>query len=256
MNTKYNTEEIMMLIPDYITVNISSSDKALVEKALSESAELTELYMDMKSSVGFIDSVKQEEPAPQYWNTLLPRIHEKIEERQNKGFSWEKLSVVWKVLVPVAAVILIALVYYIVKPSNVQLTEDKKIEHKLNDTTGKQNYENNQQEKIRDNRDNLVKDNETPEKIKDEIKYRKSVNKTDKKNENLVKGNTPEENKETPRKELINDEQITEDIDVEETAVFASGSAAGLDEDTENELKELNSTEKEKLLEELLNSNL
>lgn len=90
MNTKYNTEEIMMLIPDYITGNISSSDKALVEKALSESAELTELYMDMKSSVGFIDSVKQAEPAPQYWNTLLPRIHERIEERQNKGFSWEK----------------------------------------------------------------------------------------------------------------------------------------------------------------------
>lgn len=256
MNTKYNTEEIMMLIPDYITGELSSTEKALVEKALNESPELKELYNDMKSSMGFINSVKQEEPAEQYWNSLLPRIHDKIDARQNEGFSWEKLSVIWKVLVPVAAVILIALVYYIVKPSDTQLTEEKKIEQKLNDSTEKQNIDNKQQENIKEKRDDLVKENETPGKIKEDGNYRRSVNNSDKNNENIVKDHTPIDNDETPLKESSNNEQITEELDVDETAVFASGSAAGLDEDTENELKKLNNKEKDKLLEELLNSNL
>lgn len=261
MSTKYNTEEIMMLIPDYITGEISSSDKALVEKALDESPEIRELYNEMKSSMAFIGTVKQAEPSPQYWNTLLPRIHEKIDARESRGFSWEKLSLVWKVLVPVAAVILIALVYYIVKPSNTQLTEEKKIENKINDSSEKQNKEKNPQENIKEKQDNLVKENEIQEKNKIEKNqieknFRKSENIKDKNNENLVKDEDPVENKETQRREIINDEQYSEELDVDETAVFASGGAAGLDEDTENELKKLNSTEQNKLLEELLNSNL
>lgn len=256
MKAKLNTKEIIMLIPDYITGEISSTDKTLVEKALKESLEVNELYLDMKSTMGFINSVKQAEPEQQYWNSLLHRIHEKIEVREYKGFSWEKFSTVWKVLVPVAAVIFIALVYYIVKPSNTQLAEDKKIEIIINDSTDKQNVENKYQNNTREQENNFVKENENTEKNIADRNYPKSVNFKNKNNENLSMDVNAVQNIETPTIEFIGDEQFIEELDFDETAILATGTTAVLDEDTENELKKLNNTEKDKLLNDLINSNL
>lgn len=254
MNNKLNTEEIMLLIPDYITGSLSGAEMALVKKALDESPELNELYTEMKNAMGFVSSVKHSEPAPQYWNSLLPRIHERIEAEQNKGFAWDKISALWKILVPVAAIILIALVYYIVKPSNTQFTEDKNKEQKIEDKI-KEQQNNKQQDNVKENKENIVKEQENIEKNpvehKDKIR-RNNVNN----NGSLAKDNTPIKKDEMPEKVNTNDELLADDIDVEETAIFASGEGAGLDEETENEIKKLNSTEQNNLLEDLLNSNL
>ncbi len=151
MNNKLNTEEIKFMIPDYISGMLNDTDKVQVDEAIKESAEVREFYNEMKGTFDFVSTVKFEEPAPVYWNSLLPRIHDKIDSRESKGFSWDKIASMWKVLVPIAAIILIALVYYMVKPSNTQLTEEKKIEQIKKDTSKDDNNinkENVKREKV------------------------------------------------------------------------------------------------------------
>jgi len=256
MNNKLNIEEIQLLIPDYITGGLSETEKALVEKTLKESPELNEFYIEMKETLNFVSSVKLSEPAPQYWNSLLPRIHDKIESREAQGFSWDKVAAFWKVLVPVAAIILIALVYLLVKPSNIQLTEEKNIEKITNETSV--NNDSVKEEK------NVEKKNETN--IVKEQDYEHKSEKTDKHN-NDTKRNTVKyfdeivkdevnNNGNSQIKENVKDEQLVLDDDIDETSIFASGETTGLDEETVNELKKLDDSEQTKLLEELINSNL
>ncbi|NOS83884.1 MAG: hypothetical protein HOP31_01990 [Ignavibacteria bacterium] len=253
MNNKLNIEEIQLMIPDYISGELSEEEKALVEGAMKESAELRQFYSEMKETFNFVGSVKFTEPAPQYWNSLLPRIHEKIESREAKGFSWDKVSAIWKVLVPIAAIILIALVYYIVKPSNTQLTEDKKIENIKKDSL-KDNSNNPKEEKQveKKNENNLTNEQgKSPEKQNIIIK-RDNVFK----NDNIVKDEEKSANNNDIVKETVKDENLAVDVDIEETSIFATGEAAGFDEEIENELKNLNDSEQSQLLDEIINSNL
>lgn len=260
MNNKLNIEEIQFLIPDYITGGLSETEKALVEKSLKESAALNEFYIEMKKTLNFVSSVKFAEPVPQYWNSLLPRIHDKIESREAKGFSWDKVAAIWKVLVPVAAIVLIAFVYFLVKPSNTQLTEEKKIEMITNDTSGnndsvkeeKQVEKKNETEIVKE-KDNDIRSYETDKQNntikRNTVKYFDEIVKDEVNNNgnNVIKENI---------KEDIKDEQLVLDDDIEETSIFASGETTGLDEETVNELKKLDDSEQTKLLEELINSNL
>ena len=152
MNSNNNIEQLMQLIPDYITGEISSSDKLMLEKAMNESAELRELYNEMTGTLAFVRRhVKLKEPPEQYWNSLLPRIHQRIEDKESKAFSWDKIPSLWKVLVPIAAVVLIALIYYLVKPSDTQITKDKEIENIKKDTN-KDNIENKNNDNKNDNK--------------------------------------------------------------------------------------------------------
>jgi len=256
MNNKLNIEEIQLLIPDYITSGLSETEKALVEKSLKESPELNEFYIEMKETLNFVSSVKFTEPAPQYWNTLLPRIHDKIESRQSEGFSWDKVAAYWKVLVPVAAIILIALVYFLVKPSNTQFTEEKKIEKITNDTSGNNDSVKEEKQVEKKNETNIVNEQDNERKSE----------KTDKQNSDS-KRNTVKYYDESVKDEVNNNsndlvkedikmEQLVLDDDIEETSIFASGENSGLDEETVNELRKLDDSEQTKLLEELINSNL
>lgn len=253
MNNKLNIDEIQLMIPDYIAGGLSEEDKALVESAMKESVELKQFYSEMKETFNFVSSVKFTEPAPQYWNSLLPRIHERIEIREAKGFSWDKVSAVWKVLVPIAAVILIALVYYIVKPSNTQLTEDKKIENIKKDSSKDNDSSPKEEKQIeKKNEDNLTDEQDKSTEKQNIIIKRDNV----KRNDNIVKDEEKSQNNNDVVKETVNDEQLAVDVDIEETSIFATGEAAGFDEEIENELKNLNDSEQSQLLDEIINSNL
>ena len=253
MKSNLNIEEIQLMIPDYISGELSDEEKALVEGAMKESAELRQFYSEMKETFNFVGSVKFTEPAPQYWNSLLPRIHEKIESRESKAFSWDKVSAIWKVLVPIAAVILIALVYYIVKPTNTQLTEDKKIENIKKDSS-KDNDNNPKEEKQveKKNENNLTNEQDKSAEKHNVILKRNNIQK----NDNIVKDEEKSVNNNDVVKETVKDEQLAVDVDIEETSIFATGEAAGFDEEIENELKNLNDSEQSQLLNEIINSNL
>ena len=255
MNNKLNTEEIKFMIPDYISGSLNDTDKALVEDAIKQSDEVREFYSEMKSTLDFVGNVKFTEPSPEYWNSLLPRIHDKIESRESAGFSWHKVAAMWKVLVPIAAIILIALVYYIVKPSNTQLTEEKKTEEIKKeipkDNIDNSNKDNTKQEKLTEDKkkEEPVKEPNQNNNAKNNAVNRYSLDPDNATAKNII---PEEEIKEIP--ETVKDEELAGDI--EETSIFASGESAGLDEETENALKKLDDNEQESLLMELENTNL
>jgi hypothetical protein len=257
MNNKLNIEELKYLIPDYITGDISDSDKAQLEDALKESAELREFHSELKGAFDFAGTVKHQEPSPQYWSSLLPRIHQRIEEQEPQKFSWDKVASYWKVLVPIAAIIVIALIYYLVQPSNTQLTKDEEkknekiIEPKKNEQKNEQKINNDSSDKDKNpksNQDNIVK--ETPK--KNFIKRNRTNDSIEDNKVNQETNDNEQNNERLP--EPVNDDIAA--IEVEETSVLSDGEGAGFDEEIENDLKKLDDTEQDMLLEELKTSNL
>lgn len=259
MKNKQDIEEIRLMIPDYVTGSLGENEMKAVEGAISENAELREFYLEMKDAFEFVGKVNPEEPSPAYWNSLIPRIHERIEQQQSAGFSWEKLSVFWKVFAPVAALLLIAVIYLALRPSEVQITEDKKTENVTRDSMknpDKQqdvNSNENKKESI-DKQNELVK--ESPDfKSPNTVEQRNNYRSHDVPNDGqTAKDLAPKDEIREAVTDAPKDENLAADI--EESSIFASGEGAGLDEETEDELKKLDDKDRNMLLEELLNSNL
>ena len=260
MSIKPDIEKIKLLLPDYVTGTLSEEEAHTVKNAIDSSDEVKNLYLDMKNALEFAGSVKYEEPAPQYWNNLLPKIHEKIDERGQKRLAKNPLSYVWKVLVPVAAVILIFIIYKISFTPNTEISEKKqqninneKVEKK--DTAGqKTSFQKNIEKPVtpESSDENIANENvEKPQKVKhhksEKIQKREDLaNKTN----DLEKPVSREDFGKISNKDLVS---IAE---VEEMSVFGAGTPATLDEDTENELEKLDKNDQDNLLQELSNSNL
>src|SRR3990170_3416367 len=107
-----NIEEIKLQLPDYLMGRLNAQEAKTIEDAVKESDELKHLLEEMGGTLNFLSTVKLKKPEPQYWATILPRIHERIDEAAEKRFSWDKPALYWKVIVPAAAVILIAVFYF------------------------------------------------------------------------------------------------------------------------------------------------
>lgn len=260
----YNIEELKLLIPDYITGDISIMDKQKIEEALKNSAEIARFHQEMKGAFEFISEVKQNEPEPAYWNSLIPRIHDRIDEREQSKFSWGNISSIWKILVPVSAIVLIAILYYSFSPSETEITKDDKQELQQ-DLKGKEENKTGITDtisnvKTEDSKQNIIlPGNNIKEKSIDEKSPRKYLAPDRKifepkmKDDNIVKDDTPEKQIDPVN---TNESADIVNIDPDETAIFTIGQSAGLDEETENELNKLKENEKDLLLEQLLNSNL
>jgi hypothetical protein len=247
MDNKINIEEIKYLIPDYITGSLSQEEAKLAEEAIAKYPEINSLYNEMKAAFEITKNVKYEEPAPQYWNNLLPKIHQKIEERETSGVK-NPFAVIWKILVPVAAVILLFLVYQIYFN-----TSDNNVNNKILVKTDsvKQQY-------------NIKKD-KTPVIKEDNKQTVESVNvKPQKKNKIRISKqdnvNVPEEKRdmEVPDKENMIElqEQDNDDFASLESLILGAGEKGTLDSDIEDDLQNLSNNEKDKLLEQLEKTNL
>jgi hypothetical protein len=258
MNNKLNREDIELMIPDYITGSLNETEMKIVEEALDNSAELREFYSEMKGALDIAHSVKFEDPPQAYFNNLLPRIHEKIESRQSKRSLWDSISIVWKIAVPVAAVLLVFVVYQLLTSPEGQLT--KKETEKVLPKTDTSLMKKDVQEQ---NKNTEIK-KEEPKPEEDMISdrnnekrgTRKSIQRIDKQNsrnkelpDEMKNEEIKIENEPVAREEIVS-------IDPEETSVFAGGAPGALDAETDKELDELNSTEKDMLIEDLIKSNL
>jgi hypothetical protein len=248
MKNKTDIEKIKLLLPDYVTGTLSGDEALMVKNAIDASEELKNLYLDMKNALEFAGSVKYEEPASEYWNNLLPRIHEKIDEREQKSLAKNPLSYIWKVLVPVAAVILIFVVYRISFTPNSEISEKEqkntnkeKVERK--DTVERKNEVEKNIEKQATpklNEENIASENNKPRNIKhhrtEKIQKREDLaNKTNDLEKTVSKEDIGK----------INNKVLASLAEVEEFSIFDSGTPGTLDEDTENELDKLNKNEQD-----------
>jgi hypothetical protein len=252
-----NIEELKYLIPDFITGEISDADKTRIENALQVSTELRKFHREIKSTLEFAGKVKFEEPSSQYWTNLLPRIHQRIEEAEKKKFSWVKAASLWKVLVPIAAIILIALVYYMVQPSNTQLTKDeeKQNQNVVSDSSKDKNMSTDEiKQEVKSpeqEQDNIVSEQKIPGK---DILIKKDKHFYTKDEISIVKEELPE-NRDNEKEQDLNNEDFAS-IELDDISIFTAGEAGGFDEEVENSLKKLDDDEQDALLRELENSNL
>jgi len=253
MKNILDIQKIKLLLPDYITGSLSEEEALMVKNAIGASEEVKNLYLDMKNALEFAGSVRYEEPAPQFWNNLLPRIHEKIDEREQKRLDKNPLSYIWKILVPVAAVILIFVIYKISFTPNTEISE-KEQKNINNEKVEKKDTVTNIEKPVRPepNDENIA--NENNEKPRNVRHY-----KTEKMQKREVLANKTNDFEKPVSKEdigKINNKDLASIAEMEELSIFGAGSPGTLDEDTENELNKLGKKEQDKLLEELPNSNL
>jgi hypothetical protein len=248
MKNKLNIEDIKLLIPDYITGSLSEDESLMVKNAIDNSSELKELYIDMKNAFEFTDSVKFEEPAAQYWNNLLPKIHQKIDEREQQSLAKNPMSYLWKILVPVAAVVLIFISYRISFVSGPEITQKEEKIYKQENTEAKDTVKKG------------IESVQTEKNLELEISKENTVIKKThriKKNDIKHPENYAHENIEK-KDVIIKVNEENEDfasLVVEELTIFGAGSPGVFDEDVNNELDKLNDSDRETFLEEL-NRNL
>lgn len=246
MNNKYNIEEIKLLIPDYVTGSLDENEKRIVEEALKNSDELRAIHSSAVNAFTFMKSVKYEQPPANYFNTLIPKIHERIEAKEDSAWLKNPLGVIWKIVLPVAAIVLIFVAYTIIKNSNEQITKDEKKEQKQEQIKQEKKIEPKQEIKIENK---VVEDNSkqnTP-KVKNDKSFRENENQN---YSNEVKENSKQDDNKIKTEE--NEVALTDD----ESTLNGIGESAGYDEELDKELNTLDSKEKQLLIDQLLKSNL
>lgn len=251
MNNNINIEEIKLLLPDYITGSLGEEEKQKVEAALGSEPSLKELYTVMKDALDFAGIVQAEEPSPQYWNNLLPRIHQKIDEKESR----KSFSHAWKILLPAAAVILIFIIFRISFTPKIEITEKQidKIDTQRVETkdTVKQKIKNIQTP-VQDKK-NIANENKTVEKprfIKRNIRNHDEDNTADnyRKDEN--------DKIENLKKEIPENYDYASVAEIDDYSIFGAGAPGAIDDETAEELDKLSGNEQDDLLETLSKSNL
>lgn len=260
MNNKLNIEDIKCLIPDYISGLVSNEDRTIIENSLKESAELREFYEDIKSTFEFVKNVKFEEPPAHYFNTLLPRIHEKIETRAARKFQWSNIGAIWKIIVPVAAILLFFILYFVLRSPENQLTkkEIKPIEEIKKDTPKTESpiIKDEKKEPVDQEKDNAL-NKTTDEKISPvQTKKPRIPQQRENEFENTAENNNISKDKAIDINIDIQNNDELAAIDPDEISIFPGNTNEGIDDETDKALSNLNSNQKDQLIEDLLQSNL
>lgn len=248
MNRKIDIEEIKLLLPDYITGTLGAAESDIVENAIKQNAEISKLFRDMKNALDFVNTVSFSEPSPRYWNNLLPRIHERIDQKEEKKFL-KAIPLWWKVAIPVAAVILIFVIYRISHAPDEDFTQKKTEQVKESVSSEKRTTQNRA-----DSTQIVINELNTTEK--------EMQNKEVQVNRRRKSGNTDEIKSETLEDQTGNqsssDKLIEEiaSIDAYDPFGLTESETTGVDEEMENEIERMSPREKDVLLEEISNSNL
>lgn len=245
MKNKINIDEIKLLLPDYITGSLNENERSIVENAIRSDSEIADIYNDMKNTLEFVETIKFEEPVPQYWNNLLPRIHEKIEAKQQKKLFKNPVSVIWKILVPVAAIILIAILYKIsISPQN-QITE--KNQNIINQETMK--VDNTQPKVDIEKKENVSNKDENKTGKHEKPVFKKKLQTRESEAEDQIGKKSDEYAEQKLKGEL-------ESADISDLEYLSNAEVYVQDEEIESEIDKLNNNDKDMLLDELSKTNM
>ncbi|RPI19360.1 MAG: hypothetical protein EHM58_01715 [Ignavibacteriae bacterium] len=248
---KLNIEEIKFLIPDYISGALSEKEALLVKEAIDKYPEVNELYIDMKAAFEFADKVEIEEPSPQYFNNLLPRIHQKIGEREEKHTAKNPLALIWKILVPAAAVIILFIIYMIANNPGENINDKNKTIGK----TDSVKKEIEQKQTLPD-----VKEKKIEESTADKTNINKEQKRVIRKNNNVKEEIEQEEKIDNEIEEKIQvpavENDDVADVVEDEPLILGAGERGTFDADIESEIDELTKNEEDVILKQLEKSNL
>jgi hypothetical protein len=131
-----NKDEINSILLDFINGKLDENEKAEIKLALESDIDLQLLYYELKNTMNIIDNVKYDRPPEYYFTNLLPRIQERIESEKSVSI-FERINVYWKIILPVAVVLLIFVFYSLFTSKVNQSTKNNTNEKEIIKDTGK-----------------------------------------------------------------------------------------------------------------------
>ncbi|MBK8554090.1 MAG: hypothetical protein IPL53_24795 [Ignavibacteria bacterium] len=112
MNTKYTKEDIIHSLPDYVSDNIEDSELIKeIENVINTDNEVKNEFIEISNTMNFLNSADLEHPGENYFNNLSVKINERIHENLNPGSILDRLSLLWKILIPAFSVLLISFLF-------------------------------------------------------------------------------------------------------------------------------------------------
>ena len=91
--------DVMILLPEYFRGKTSEEDNAHISEHLKICSSCKYESGDVQTMVDLIGKEKYWEPDSFYWNNLIPKVHNRIEQRRNRStYGW-----IIRFVMPVAA---------------------------------------------------------------------------------------------------------------------------------------------------------
>jgi hypothetical protein len=154
MKNKYTDDDLLMALPDYARgEDVGNELEALIRKKIETDALFREEYDAMCRTFNFLSKAEFSEPPDHYFTNLQARINEKIPSTVRETW-WERLSIVWKVLIPAIPVVIALMIFLLNRDDSreniISLDTNKNTEsvNPKSETAAKQNTPDSVLEKI------------------------------------------------------------------------------------------------------------
>lgn len=117
-NNNKRYEELLFDLPDYISGKIIDRARiSEIENQIKSDAEFRSEYENLKLTFNTLENIKFEEPSDAFFNNLLPKIHQRINEKESpqehKVSIWDRFFPVLKYVLPVLVLITFVYIYNI-----------------------------------------------------------------------------------------------------------------------------------------------
>ncbi|MCI0472514.1 MAG: hypothetical protein L0Y76_02920 [Ignavibacteria bacterium] len=113
MNTNNKNSDILILsLPDYVTGDELETDiREQIEKRLKNDKSFYAEYLRIKETYEYMKDVETDAAPENYFSSLLPRIHERIELTSPRKSILRYIIGSWKIAVPALTVILLIMIF-------------------------------------------------------------------------------------------------------------------------------------------------
>jgi hypothetical protein len=173
MNTKYNNEELLHSLPDYISNKLSDPVlRKAIETRISTDADFQSEYFSLSETLDMFNPEFSETPSEAYFNNLSVRINEKLSREAQPVSFFEKLGIKLKFALPALAVILIIVTVSVYMNSAVDNGIENITAEKIGSESNNGSEKNTPDEKISE--ENIAKD-ENPSKENQDITDSKMI---------------------------------------------------------------------------------
>ncbi|MBX7041671.1 MAG: hypothetical protein K1X85_02110 [Ignavibacteria bacterium] len=121
-NSKYTEEELLHSLVDFADGKELEEDlKREIGNRIAQDGSFRKQYEEIRNALNFLSEAKFSGPPEHYFNNLPVRINEKLQAPAPQGF-WERLSPVWKILIPAIPVIAALLVFLFTRDDRIEKT--------------------------------------------------------------------------------------------------------------------------------------
>lgn len=115
------TNHVDSLLPDYVRGMLDTDESKIVEEHVQECPACREELAQVKLALVALEAAGRGEVPQSYFSSLVPRIHRRLDE--GKRVAWNKNPVFSKLVVPLAAGILLSILVWHLPTSSVPTVE-------------------------------------------------------------------------------------------------------------------------------------